>query len=115
MSSGSQFGSPMRGVSESRPIDMHVHIVGNGSGNTGCWLRVTPWRRPMAALMLRHIGLPSTALEGDLDRLYVDRLLDLVRESSLGAVVILAQEHVHDDQGRVVPQAGSFYVPNQYV
>jgi len=69
----------------------------------------------MAALMLRHVGLPLSALSGDLDRLYVERLLELVRGSSLAAVVILAQEQVHDDQGCAVPDAGSFYVPNDYV
>src|SRR5262249_15779642 len=25
------------------------------------------------------------------------------------------QEHVHDDHGRPIPNAGSFYVPNEYV
>jgi len=69
----------------------------------------------LANLMLRHIGLPSTALAGDLDRLYVERLLTLVRSSSLGAVVILAQEEVRDEQGQVMAGAGSFYVPNDYV
>ncbi|HLH52012.1 MAG TPA: amidohydrolase family protein [Verrucomicrobiae bacterium] len=94
---------------------MHVHVVGNGSSGSGCWVRVSPWRRPMAALMLKHVGLPGRALRGDLDRLYVERLLELVRTSSLGAVVILAQEMVHDDSGRALPELGSFYVPNQYV
>jgi hypothetical protein len=98
-----------------KPVDAHVHIVGNGSGKSGCWLRVSSWRRPMAALMLRHVGLPSDALHGDLEGLYVKRLLELVRGSSLGAVVILAQEQVHDDQGKAIPDAGSFYVPNEYV
>lgn len=98
-----------------KPIDMHVHIVGNGSGGTGCWLRVTGWHRPLAALMLRHIGLPSDAMSGDLDRLYVDRLLTLVRTSSLGAAVILAQDDVYDDQGQVMSGVGSFHVPNDYV
>jgi len=69
----------------------------------------------MAALMLRHVGLPATALKGNLDELYVNRLLELVRGSSLGAVVILAQEQVHDDHGRAMPELGSFYVPNDYV
>ena len=68
-----------------QPIDMHVHVVGNGAGGTGCWLHVSRWRRPMAALMLRHIGLPFGALKGDLETLYVQRLLELVRGSSLGA------------------------------
>ena len=69
----------------------------------------------MAALMLRHLGLPGSALAGDLDHLYVQRLLELLRDSSLGAVVILAQELAHDDQGRPLPEAGAFYVPNSYV
>jgi hypothetical protein len=94
---------------------MHVHIVGNGTGNTGCWLRISGWRYPMAVMMLRHVGLPSDALKGDLDRLYAQRLLQLVHGSSLGAIVILAQEQVHDDRGMALPDAGSFYVPNEYV
>ena len=94
---------------------MHVHVVGNGAGGTGCWLRVRGWHRPLAALMLRHIGLPGQAMTGDLDRLYVERLLELVRASSLAAAVILAQDLVRDEQGRPIEDAGSFYVPNDYV
>ncbi|MFQ5839472.1 MAG: amidohydrolase family protein [Candidatus Methylomirabilales bacterium] len=97
------------------PIDMHVHIVGNGTGGTGCWMRAHGWRRLLAAFMLRHIGLPPSALTGDLDRLYVERLLHLVRGSSLGAVVILAHEQVYDDRGRLLEGVGSFHVPNDYV
>ena len=98
-----------------KPIDMHVHIVGNGAGGTGCWLRVTGWHRPLAALMLRQIGLPGDAMTGDLDRLYVERLLEQVRASSLGAAVILAQDDVYDERGCVMAGVGSFYVPNEYV
>lgn len=97
------------------PVDMHVHVVGNGSGGTGCWLRVTGWHRPLASLMLRHIGLPAGAMTGDLDRLCVELLLKHVRSSSLGAVVILAQDEVRDTQGRVMKDVGSFHVPNDYV
>jgi hypothetical protein len=94
---------------------MHVHIVGNGTGGTGCWLRVKGWHRPLAAVMLRHIGLPADAMTGDLDRLFAERLLQLVRESSLGAAVILAHDHVYDERGQRMEGVGSFYVPNDYV
>ncbi len=47
--------------------------------------------------------------------MYLERLLEMIRGSSLGAVVILAQERVHDDSGRPLEQAGAFYVPNDYV
>jgi uncharacterized protein len=99
----------------SKPVDVHVHVVGNGRGGTGCWLRISRARSPLAALMLRHAGLPQHALRDDLDRLYVDRLLELVRTSSLGAVVILAQDRPYDDRGRPIEGAGSHYVPNDYV
>lgn len=103
------------GDSAGKPIDMHVHLVGNGTGGTGCWLRVKGWHHPLATFMLRHIGLPWGTMAGDLDLLYVERLLELVRGSSLGAVAILAHDQVHDAQGRVMEGVGSFYVPNDYV
>jgi len=102
-------------ASQLKPIDMHIHVVGNGTGGTGCWLRVGTWHRPLAAIMLRHIGLPAGAMSGDLDRLYIERLLELVQGSSLGAAVILAQDLVYDQQGKAIEGAGSFYVPNDYV
>jgi hypothetical protein len=100
---------------EPGPIDAHVHIVGNGTGGTGCWLRVRGWHLPLATIMLRDVGLPAAALKGDLDRLYVERLIGLVRSSSLGAVVILAHDLVYDSEGRAMDGVGSFYVPNDYV
>jgi hypothetical protein len=108
----------MNQISSARPagpIDMHVHVVGNGSGGSGCWLHVTGWHRPLAALMLRQVGLPASAMRGDLEGLLVERLLNMVRGSSLGAAVILAQDDVHDENGKVMPGVGSFYVPNDYV
>src|SRR6266404_4413725 len=98
-----------------KPVDMHVHVVGNGSTGSGCWLRVGRWHRPLAALMLRGIGLPGSVLNGDLETLYLARLLDQLRSSSLAAAVVLAQDLVYDEQGRPINNAGSFYVPNDFV
>jgi hypothetical protein len=98
-----------------RIVDMHVHLVGNGRAGTGCWLRLPLWRWPLSAIMVRHIGLPISALSGDQDRLYVERLLHWVKTSSLDAIVLLAQEQVYDHQGRLRRDCGTAYVPNQYV
>ena len=98
-----------------KPIDMHVHLVGNGQQGSGCWLRVNGWHRPLAGFMLRHIGLRGSLDAADFDRLYVENLLRQVRESSLGALVLLAQDQVYHDDGRLMEGAGSFYVPNEYV
>jgi len=96
------------------PIDGYVHIVGNGLGGSGCWLKVGLWHRPLAAFMLRHIGVPTSTRALEFDEIYVRHLARLVRESSLGAAVILAQDEVYEAGGRKL-DFGSFYVPNQYV
>ncbi len=56
-------------------IDCHVHVVGNGTGGTGCWYRPRGVTRQLAPHLLRTVGLPPSALSGDLDRLYAERLL----------------------------------------
>ena len=98
-----------------KPLDMHVHLVGTGAGGTGCWLRPAGWRKLMTVFMLQQIGLPLDSVRGDFDRLYVERLLQLVRESSLGAIVLLAHDQVYDARGQLLAAQGSFYVPNDYV
>src|SRR5262245_2493426 len=85
---------------DNRPVDAHVHIVGTGAGGTGCWLKLRGWRRLFAGLLLRHVGLPATALKEDFDRLYVERLLEMVRTSSLASIVILAQDRTYEENGK---------------
>ncbi len=96
-------------------IDMHVHLVGNAQGGHGCWLRASAGKRLLYRLMLQQIGLPLTALQGPLDEPYVDRLLHFIRTSSLDAVVLLAQEEVYDDDGRLMPGRGNAHVPDARV
>jgi predicted TIM-barrel fold metal-dependent hydrolase len=96
-------------------IDCHVHVVGNGTGGTGCWYRPRGVTKYGAPLMVRAVGLPPSALKGDLDRLYVEQMLRFVRESSLDAAVILAQDDCYRENGEKIENTGSFYVPNDYV
>ena len=65
--------------------------------------------------MLRGVGLPRSALTGDLDGLYAEQLLRFVRASSLDAAVILAQDEPRRDDGSIIEGVGSFYVPNSFV
>lgn len=99
----------------SKPLDFHVHIVGTGASGTGCWLRVGFWHRPLAGLMLRGVGMSPDAFDRNFDLLYVEHLLAQVRNSSLGATMILAQDEVYDANGQRLEGLGSFYVPNDYV
>ena len=96
-------------------IDMHVHMVGNGSSGSGGWLRLKGWHRWLAGFMVRQLGLSAQALEGNLDELYADKLLALVRDSSFDSVVLLAHERVHDPDGTPRDDLGSMFVPNDLV
>lgn len=99
----------------SQRIDMHVHMVGNGVGGSGGWLRLKGWHRWLAGFMLRQLGVPASALEGDLESIYADHLAKIVRASSMDAVVLLAHERVHDPDGTPREDLGSMFVPNDVV
>lgn len=96
-------------------IDMHVHMVGNGKGGSGGWLRLSGWHRWLAGFMVRQLGMPGSALEGDLETVYAEHLLRRVRESSLDGVVLLAHERVHDPDGTPREDLGSMFIPNDVV
>ena len=96
-------------------IDAHVHVVGNGTGGTGCWYRPRGWTRWGEPLMLRSFGLGRAVLREDLDRIYAERLLAYVRDSSCDAAVILAQDEPYREDGTKIEDVASFYVPNSHV
>src|SRR5437763_3182940 len=107
----------METVANSTPrlIDMHVHMVGNGGGGSGGWLRLNGWHRWLAGFMLRQLGIPASALQGDLESIYAEQLAQLVRGSSMDAIVLLAHERVHDPDGTPRDDLGSMFVPNDVV
>lgn len=107
--------TPLPGKPRARRIDMHVHMVGNGVAGSGGWLRLTGWHRWLAGFMLRQLGIPASALEGDLESIYAEHLGKLIRESSMDAVVLLAHERVHDPDGTPREDLGSMFVPNDVV
>ena len=98
-----------------RRIDMHVHMVGNGKAGSGGWLRLSGWHRWLAGFMIRQLGFPPSVMDGDLEAVYAERLIELVRASSLDAIVLLAHERVHEADGTPREDLGSMYVPNDVV
>lgn len=98
-------------------IDCHIHLVGTGSGGSGCWYRPRGLTRIGEPILARAVGLTTRDLRGpDFDRLYLERMLSLVRESeSIDRGLLLAQELPHREDGSPLPDNASFYVPNSYV
>ena len=52
-------------------------------------------------------------MHDDLDRIYTEQLLKLIMDSSLDALVLLAQDIAHADDGTPLPDQSKFYVPNE--
>jgi predicted TIM-barrel fold metal-dependent hydrolase len=75
----------------------------------------TPLHKLMARFIVKAAGLPSGSLESGLDKAYLDRLVEMVRTSSLDSVVLLAQDLPYTDNGIAMPEKGAFYVPNEYL
>ena len=100
----------------SRKIDCHVHLVGDGSSGSGCWFRLDSlYQRLQARFMLKGMKINAKYLKGGLDEVYVETLASMVRESSLDAIVVLAQDIPYDRKGNPIPDKAAYYVPNEYL
>jgi len=98
-----------------RPIDLHVHVLGNGLAGSGCRVQRVWWQEPFVRMMARSIGVNVSPDDVDLDEAYVRKLSSWLEESSLAAVVLLACDDVHQDDGVARPDLSRIYVPNEYV
>ena len=96
-------------------IDCHVHVIGTGKNGSGCWYYPRGLTRIGAPILLRAMGLRPADLDGDFEEIYAGALRAHIREAGLDAVVILAQEEPYRDDGTLIADTGSFYVPNDYV
>ena len=107
------------GLDRSRVWDSHVHVIGLGSGGTGCWLNpemqshLHPIKRLRYDLLRSSIGMthPETA-----DADYVERLFALHRLANpQGKLILMAFDYYVDERGIEVPELSPFHTPNEYV
>ncbi len=106
--------SSLSDTSPRGPVDMHVHIVGNGLRGSGCRLNLHGWHRRLADYMLRQLGMTVSWDRPEFDETYVELLIRWLRTSALTHAVILAHEDVyHEDGSRI--DFGSMFIPNDYV
>ncbi len=97
-------------------IDLHIHFIGNGTNGSGCQLFPPKGHRKLLLpVMLHAAGLPASALRSDLDAIYTERLLELIRGSDLTGCVLLANELPYSPDGKALPDAAWVYIPNDPV
>ena len=73
------------------------------------------WQRPFVELMAANVGLKASPENPDLDKLFVERLVSWLRESSLRQAIILACDDLYDEAGHRFPGLSGLFVPNDYV
>jgi uncharacterized protein len=101
-------------LSSRGPLDMHVHVVGNGYNGSGCWLRLKGYRKMAGNFMLKKIGIKAGLGDKDFDTVYGAYIAAEVASSSLSHAVVLAHEEVyHEDGGKM--EFGTFHVSNKHV
>ena len=76
-------------------IDFHAHLFGAGDGGTGCYLSSKQKKHVTYAFFLKLLGLEEN---GRFDQEYLDRIVGLLRESSLDRAV--AEDCRYDSLGR---------------
>ncbi len=112
---------PSQEVLESLPpslrgtaLDIHVHILGSGAGDTGCWMHADMRRSIPVRAGLWNLGLGMD--QPDLDARYVDYLLSRMHGAGfLKQVVALAQDYVYTPRGERDAAHSPFFTPNDYV
>jgi uncharacterized protein len=97
------------------PVDLHVHLIGNGLKGSGCRVQRVWWQEPFLQAMAHAIGLAIDSRRPDFDEAYVERLRSWLDQSSLAGVVLLACDDVYQEDGTPRPDLSRLYVPNQYV
>lgn len=109
----------LQGLDPAELWDVHCHLLGNGDSGSGCTLHpsLDQWWRPVEFIRKRAIlqGAGVDDAAPSIDRAYVERLRQLAAAFPAGARWLLfAFERAHDPQGRVLPSATTFHVPNAY-
>jgi len=98
-----------------KPIDLHVHLVGNGLAGSGCRVQRVWWQEPFIRIMSRSIGVAEDPGSPLLDEAYVRRLQSWLDESSLAGMVLLGCDDVCQEDGTPRPDLTRLYVSNEYI
>jgi predicted TIM-barrel fold metal-dependent hydrolase len=97
-------------------IDGHVHFVGDGSNGSGCWLKSnTLLDRIVEPIVKAQAGILQSSKKLGVDQAYEEKLIQLIDQSILDAVVLLAMDYPYDEDGNCLKEKAKFYVPNDHV
>ncbi len=108
-----------QGLDPKQVLDAHVHVVGLGTGGSGCRVgeRLTSPLNPAEyfrfTIYLEAAGITD---QSRADEQYMERLRELVRsQTPHGRLLLFAFDQVYGEDGVARPEESEFYTPNEYV
>lgn len=108
-----------QGLDPAKVLDAHVHVVGLGTGGTGCRVgeRMQSWASPADYLKFTvYLEAAGITDRSRADQQYLERLEALVRaQAPHGRLLLFPFDQAHDDAGRPLEADSEFYTPNEYV
>lgn len=106
------------GLDPRRVLDTHCHLVGLGTGGTGCWVNpslMTPMRPQKYAQFQFYISAAEVTDLAHADAQYLARLRFLLRDQSpRGRLLLLPFAFARREDGTEDREMSEFYVPNEY-
>lgn len=102
-----------------RAWDYHVHILGIGTGGTGCWINPTlrSWLHPVDHFKVNlYINGSGIKDMNQADQQYVNRLVNLAHTfPKHGKLCLLALDKSYEKDGTINERDTKFHIPNDYV
>lgn len=96
-------------------IDLHAHLAGCGTSNSGCWLSPAFRRRYTFRLLRLLHGITDEQMRTTIDQDWAARIAQRVRDSELDRAVVLGFDGVYDDAGRLDLERSQMVVPPEWV
>ena len=95
-------------------LDVHVHVLGSGTGGTGCWMSEAMRRSIPLRAGLWNLGLSLS--QPDLDQAYVAYLRSRIHGAGfLRQVVVLAMDAAYTETGERDLAHTGYFTPNEYI
>jgi mannonate dehydratase len=106
------------GIEATKLWDVHVHLAGTGSSESGIWIspKMRTWLHPWQSLQRRtYLNAACIRHSERADQEFLQRLLQCLEAFPIGAkAVLLAFDFNYDEQGRRRQDLSAFHIPNSY-
>lgn len=96
-------------------LDIHVHLAGVGTGDSGCWISPRFRRRPSFRVLCRWHGITREQMRASVDQDWVEAVAGRIRESELDRAVVLGFDGAYDERGRLDIARSQMVVPPSWV